>query len=146
MSGSQNVMFMSFVFIIGFILLIISQAIDNNISDKCKDNTIRVCNKAIYTIGILFIVLPFTFLLCGKEVSESYKNTQLGFFLLLGFLLIILGSIIMSKATGDCEDSKRHGGAILGIGITFFVLVSIYLGLTKTSQGKSLQEKSGLNL
>lgn len=120
-----NMFFFVGIFILGVILLITSQSIDNAIKATCTSTKLRNSNKGILVIGMMFVVSSVSYLTChmkcdcgGMGVLDT--NVYIVFCLALGIVLAVLASQVTSESSGDC-DVKGNATVVLIIGIIMAV-------------------------
>lgn len=118
--------FSAFLFILGFILIYLSFAIDNDIKNSCdKSDSVRKANKGLLVIGVILVTLASSYLFCqlncnctGNDLSNEIYAVVV---LILSIILISLSSVIIS---GNCNSSKTSSNLVLTLSI-FLLLSSI---------------------
>jgi hypothetical protein len=115
----------------------LSTKIENS---KCTDDAVRSSNKGLVVISVLFIALPIAVIGCKMRCEKMRQSTGIYsqcciyamFFLVLGIVLISLGSVIMGKS-GQCNANsvdavKASSRNVILIGVVVVVASSGYLG------------------
>lgn len=128
--------FMFMIFVIGIVLTYSSWNIDSNLESKtCTDVSLKRSNKGVFVIGISFIVSALSFAICEHSKGSSGGGFEPGmgvysiFLLLLGIVLVVLGSIISSKSKGACKDAKSYSKTIWLMGVLMVLMSGSYIGM-----------------
>lgn len=126
--NNYNHIFMIVLFFIGIILTTVSWSIDSKLQEtECKSQSLKTSNKLVLTIGVALIVSSISFFTCTSYTDAKFEEYSLTAYvismLVLGVILISLGSIIGSESTGACANTGNPSN-IWGIGL-FIVLLSL---------------------
>ena len=130
---THNHVFMGVIFIIGAVLTTVTWDIDAKIeSSDCKSVNLKTANKLALIIGIIFLTSSLSFFGCSsrcENVMSGYNIlTYIIVLLLLGILLIILGSIISASSIDSCSNSGSIA-SIWGLGVIIVLSCFIYFYL-----------------
>jgi hypothetical protein len=112
----------SLLLVLGVFLLVASSKISENLKGVDVGSKIVKANQGIFTMGIVFIVSSMAFFACnyncncGDMVLGS--TAYMGFFLILGVTLTVLGSMVVSNISGE---GKKWGTMVLVSGIVFIL-------------------------
>jgi NADH:ubiquinone oxidoreductase subunit 6 (subunit J) len=135
----KSKVFLLAILLLGIILYMLSTKIENS---KCVDDAVRSANKGLVVISVTFVVLSISVLGCQmrcekiKPVIGSFDQCRMYaiFFLLLGIVLISLGSVILGKVkqcNADASDNiKSNSKNVITIGVIAVVASVGYLGYT----------------
>ncbi len=132
-----NKLFSVVMLILGVILIVTNFQIDNSLSgDNCNDAQLQNSNKGILVMGTVAVVASLSYLICQARCGEGQAvvfETEMyaGFCLALGIVIVVLGSIIQSraKAVSQCADAKKHTTLITILGSVMIVVAGGYLGI-----------------
>jgi hypothetical protein len=127
------------ILIIGCSLIFTSFQIDKNIkSSECLTKNLILSNKGVLVVGLILAQVSGTYVL----IHSACKNTQKtaisltqnrliacsGFSLILGIVLITLGSII-DKESKKCKLVKSESKTVWGLGVFITSLSAACLGV-----------------
>ena len=137
----NNVAFMSFITLIGFWLLYPSWDMNNKMRNKTCKGVLNTLNMLVATVAVTCIVFGLSFAICMSKCDCRGTGsiggfTVGGFTLLLGIFLIVVGSMVIQNAKGECEDLKGSGTMVLVPGL-FMVVGSLGYGFMKTQNTTS---------
>jgi len=100
------------MYILGIVLYFHSLNIQKNLENtkKCSSAAIRKANQGIAFLGLLLIIMPLSLFInslkCGGcnifDTADTMHSAI--FILLLGIVLISLGSTTRGASNGDCKD------------------------------------------
>lgn len=128
----HTTLFMSIIFIIGIVLTIISWDIDAKIQKlNCPSSSLKTSNKIVLCIGVTFIVSSLSFYLCSSKCGSVIRGFNYMIYvvsmLLLGIVLIVLGSIISGESSKpECANSGNYS-TIWGLGVVIVILCLSFL-------------------
>lgn len=149
---ADNMLFFIGVFILGVILVITSQRVDNAIKSTCTSTKLRNSNKGILVIGMIFVVSSISYLSCHAtckcgDIGGLDTKIYLAFCMALGIILTVLSGIISSESSGNC-DVKGNTTAVLIIGIMMIIGCPVYFAFSMYKSGAfaNLAKKSGYKL
>jgi hypothetical protein len=132
MQPLSNNLLIGVILILGVFMVFESLSISKKIKSDCDSNKLRNSNRGVLMIGTTFVVLAVSFAICnysspsGTTTGTKEANFVVGFALILGIVLISLGSIISSESKKtDCSASAS---SIYTVGIVMFLSCSIYIG------------------
>ena len=121
---------LTFIATIGFVLLYSSWSISNiiNNSTTCSSK-LKQTNQIVLVIGLISVIVPLILTICGCKSlfgKDDLVNSQIihGFIIIIGFILLILGSII-SSASINCDNAKNHSVPIWLSGVLLIVGVLV---------------------
>lgn len=127
-------LFLLAIFVLGVILYVLNTKIENS---KCVDGGVMSSNKGLLVISVLFIVLPLASIGCEMRCERMKPRMSPSccvyamFFLLLGIVLISLGSVIIGKVKQCNADVhgqvKSSATNIVVIGVVAVVASAGYL-------------------
>ena len=131
-----NQLFAISILVLGLIMLVTNFQIDNALrGQNCEDVALNNANKGILVIAVAAIVSSLSYMACIAKCSDTGENileTELyaGFTLVLGIVLISLGSVVNSRAGAvpSCAAAKHHSGLLVTIGVIMTVVAGGYLG------------------
>jgi len=131
--NNYNHIFMIVLFFIGIILTSVSWTIDSKLQDtECKSTSLKTSNKLVLTIGITLIVSSISFFTCTSYTDASFSSQSLTVYissmLVLGIILIALGSIISAESVNECVNSGNASN-IWGLGLFIILLCGGYFYL-----------------
>lgn len=133
----KSKVFLLAILLLGVILYMLSTKIENS---ACADAAVRSANKGLVVISVLFVALPIAFIGCQmgcekmKPMNGKLKPCCMYaiFFLLLGVVLISLGSTIMGRVkqcNGDASSTiKSSSSMVIVMGVVSVVFSAGYLG------------------
>ena len=126
---THNHIFMGLIFVIGLIITTTSWDIDSKLQDKnCTSSSLKTANKLALIIGVIFITSSLSFFGCSYKCQSVMSGlnitVSLTSLLILGIILIVLGSIISSASTGACVNDGSPI-SIWGLGL-LIVLSCLY--------------------
>ena len=133
-----NQLFAVAMLVLGVLLMLTNFQIDNALKgDKCDDTQLKNCNKGILVMGTVAVVASLSYLMCQSRCGEGQSivfETKMyaGFCLALGIVIVVLASIIQSRAkavTPQCSDAKAHTTLITILGSVMIVVSAGYLGM-----------------
>lgn len=132
-----NQLFAVAMLVLGAILMVTNFKIDNALKgDKCDDTQLKNCNKGILVMGTVSVVSALSYLMyqsrCGQGQAVVFETEMYaGFCLVLGIVIVVLASIIQSraKAVPACADAKSHTTLITILGSVMIVVSAGYLGM-----------------
>jgi cation transport ATPase len=118
--------------IIGIILIWNTFQIDNAIDKDCVNHALVTSNKMILIIAVIAMTGTIGDLICSKMCACSQKeifNTfpYVLFIFILGIMLLSMGVIIKTNATGKCSGASGPANTIITIGSILAGLAGIYL-------------------
>ena len=118
-----NNIFIGVMLILGIILFYTSWEIDSKLQEKgnCISTSLKTSNKIVLCIGLTLIVASLSFFTCSKVTDNNFNfslEVYIGLVTILGFILVVLGSIISGSARDACEVSGTSIIWILGLLIT----------------------------
>ena len=128
--------FMVFVLVIGIVVAVISQQIDDRITSVCSDKDIIRSSKALVVLSTICVILPIAHFVCNATCSDKRAYSAdvfiyLIFLGLLGVTLTVLGGVLLgvSKKTPECDKIETQSWIIIALGgvltlmaIGFYVL------------------------
>jgi hypothetical protein len=143
----NNTLFFSMIFILGVILVVTSNKVDGSIQAGCTSDKLRNANKGILVIGVVFMVSSVAYMICHSKCNcggSGSMDTKMyvGFSLVLGIVLTVLGGIVKGQSDKANCDVKGEVSTVLGIGVIMIVLCSGYLGYEGYKSGM-FSPKSG---
>jgi magnesium-transporting ATPase (P-type) len=124
-------MFMVFVFVLGLLLMMQSNRIDSKLKSTCKK--VRDANKILLILASVFMTASVSYMVCSFSCSSgsssSYgSNVYLGFILVLGVALTVLGSMINGYSNGSgCSGVKSEVTYVISIGVLMTVSCIVYI-------------------
>ena len=133
-----NQLFAVAMLVLGVLLMLTNFQIDNALKgDKCDDTQLKNCNKGILIMGTVAVVASLSYLMCQARCSGGQSvvfETEMyaGFCLALGIVIVVLASIIQSRAkavTPQCSDAKKHTTLITILGSVMIVVAGGYLAM-----------------
>ncbi len=132
-----NQLFAIAMLILGAILMVTNFQIDNSLRNRhCDDTQLKNSNKGILVMGTVSVVASLSYLICQAKCGSGQSvviETEMyaGFCLVLGIVIVVLASIIQSraKAVPDCSDAKNHTTLITILGSIMIVGAGGYLGM-----------------
>ena len=132
-----NQLFAVAMLVLGAILMVTNFKIDNALKgDKCDDTQLKNCNKGILVLGTVSFVASLSYLVCQSKCGQGQAavfETEMyaGFCLALGIVIVVLASIIQSraKAVAACSDAKSHTTLLTILGSIMIVGSGGYLGM-----------------
>ena len=129
------------IFVVGIVLALLSQRIDDRISGNCADKKVFNASKGLVVLATAFIVGSISYLVSQMTCSKTFgsKTTSLlvfvSFFLLLGIALIVLGIRITANLQNvnnidneKCLEAKEISKQVTYLGVLMTVLCIGYLG------------------
>ena len=131
-----NQLFCLAILILGIVMLVTNFQVDNALRGKqCTDSALNNANKGILVLAVTAIVSSLGYMACLSKctsgVGSVYETeVYVGFSLLLGIVLIALGSVIHNRAAKEmsCESAKHHTTLLVTIGVIMTVISGGYLG------------------
>ena len=112
----------SLLLVLGVFLLVASSKISENLKSVDVGSKIVKANQGIFTMGIVFIVSSMAFFACNYNCNCGDlvlgSTAYMGFFLILGVTLTVLGSMVISNSSGV---AKKWGTMVLVSGIVFIL-------------------------
>lgn len=141
-----NQLFAVAMLILGLILMGTNFTIDNALKgDKCDDTQLKQANKGILVMGTIVVVTSLSYLFCqakcgqGKAVVFETK-VYAGFCLVLGIVIVVLASIIQSRAktVHTCSDAKAQTTIITVLGYVMIVFSTGYFGMEAYQTSKRI--------
>jgi len=106
---TEDIIYVLFL-ILGVITYYISWNIDSSIAEtQCKSSSLKTANKLLLTISVILISISSLSLLGCDQLSTKNKIIYSSVLIVLGILLITLGSIIVSNSGSDSSCSSAHG-------------------------------------
>lgn len=131
-----NQLFALCVLILGLVMLVTNFQIDHSLRQQhCEDDALNNANKGILVLAVAAVVSSLAYMACAAKCSgleETVLATELyaGFALVLGIVLISLGSVINSRAGAvpSCASAKHHANTVITIGVIMTVACGSYLG------------------
>jgi drug/metabolite transporter (DMT)-like permease len=132
-----NQLFAVAMLVLGVLLMLTNFQIDNALKgDKCDDTQLKNCNKGILVIGTVAVVASLSYLMCQSRCGQGQAavfETEMyaGFCLALGIVIVVLASIIQSRAGAvpQCADAKKHTTLIIILGVVMILGAGGYLGM-----------------
>ena len=132
-----NQLFAVAMLVLGAILMVTNFQIDNSLEGaKCDDTQLKNSNKGILVMGTVAVVASLSYLICQARCGEGQSvviETEMyaGFCLALGIVIVVLASIIQSRANAvsACSDAKKHTTLIIILGSVMIAVAGGYLGL-----------------
>ncbi len=132
-----NQIFAVAMLVLGTILMVTNFQIDNSLKGhQCDDTQLKNCNKGILVMGTVAVVASLSYLMCQARCGNGQAvvfETEMyaGFCLALGIVIVVLASIIQSraKAVSQCADAKKHTTLITILGSVMIVVAGGYLGI-----------------
>ena len=121
--------FLVFIFIVGIILVVTTVSAQQNLPNTCVKSDVNIAMNIVVMLGVMFIILPFTQLICSGvcecdgENNVRYKTL----FISISIILAICGGIIW-QGVKDCSapDVESYGLAMMIIGIIIPILIGVY--------------------
>ena len=122
------------ILILGIVMLVTNFQVDNALrGSHCNDTSLNNSNKGILILAVAAIISSLGYLAClakcgaGDTVYET--EVYVGFSLLLGIVLIALGSVVHNRAASipDCANAKHHTTLLITIGAIMTTLSGGYL-------------------
>ena len=148
-----NQLFALAMLILGTILMATNFKIDNALKgDNCDDTTLQNSNKGILVMGTVSVVASLSYLVCQYNSQQGQPvvfETEMyaGFCLVLGIVIVVLASIIQSraKAVSTCSDAKADTNLITILGSVMIVVSFGYLGMYayENMGGKNAYKRMG---
>lgn len=131
-----NQLFAIGMFILGIILIVLNFQIDSSVhSTQCVDTQLQNCNKGILVLGTAAIVASASYLGCqiksGSGQSIITTEMYASFCLVLGIVIVVLGSIMQSRAnkSTSCTKAKNKTTPVIILGSLMIVIAGGYLSL-----------------
>lgn len=131
-----NQIFALAILVLGVIMLVTNFQIDNALrGQSCDDTHLNNANKGILVLAVSAIVSSLSYMVCvsrcqggGQTVFET--EMYAGFALLLGIVLVALGSVINNRAGAvtECVRAKHHATVVISLGAIMIVVAGGYLG------------------
>ncbi len=134
--------FMSFVVLLGLLMIVVSGRIDSAIGVNCKSVNLVRANKAVSSIGLIVTTFMLTMMSClykcdcSKQLSSGGRlisNINMMYsavLTVLGIVLVVLGSIIRSEVKKQgCSEAKKSSNAILSLGVLLTDMSGGYIGM-----------------
>lgn len=122
--------FMGLIIIVGIVTFFISWNTDKDLqTESCASTSIKTANKLVLCLSTAMIICPILFWVGNCENPESiHYKWYIYMSLVLGILLLVLGSIISHESTKNkCKvGSHPEWIWILGLIITIFSVGIIY--------------------
>ena len=132
----NNQIFAVAMLVLGTILMVTNFQIDNSLKGDCDDRQLKNCNKGILVMGTVAVVASLSYLMCQARCGNGQAvvfETEMyaGFCLAVGIVIVVLASIIQSraKAVSQCAEAKNHTTLITILGSVMIVVAGGYLGL-----------------
>jgi hypothetical protein len=127
-------LFMAVIFIIGLIVTSASWDIDAKLQDtKCNSSSLKTANKLALVIGVIFITSSLSFFGCSSRCQSVMSGLNITIYistlLLLGIILIVLGSIISAASIDTCTNDGNPI-SIWGLGVIIVLACLYYFFLT----------------
>ena len=130
-----NQLFSLVILVLGIVMLVTNFQVDNALRGKqCNDTALNNANKGILVLAVTAIVSSLGYMACLTKctsgVGSVYETeVYVGFSLLLGIVLIALGSIVHNRAAAvmDCSAAKHHTTLLITVGVIMTVLSGGYL-------------------
>ena len=130
-----NQLFSLVILVLGIVMLVTNFQVDNALRGKqCNDTALNNANKGILVLAVTAIVSSLGYMAClakcNSGVGSVYETeVYVGFSLLLGIVLISLGSVVHNRAAavGDCSSAKHHTALLITLGVIMTVLSGGYL-------------------
>lgn len=123
---------MNCVAILGIVLLVLSSRIDAK-TKTCHLKDVVNASRGLVSISVVLTVLSLLYLftyscqqsgpgtLFGRE-GQDKLNIVMGFVLVLGFVLLVLGSIIRSNSVHTDCSVKVESDMVITVGVLMVVL------------------------
>ena len=129
-----NQLFAIAMLILGAILMVTNFQIDNSLKSQCDDTQLKNSNKGILVMGTVSVVASLSYLICQASCGPGQSvviETEMyaGFCLVVGIVIVVLASIIQSRAKAQCLDAKNHTTLITILGSLMIVGAGGYLGM-----------------
>ena len=106
---TEDIIYVLFL-ILGVITYYISWNIDSSIADSnCKSKALKTANKLLLTVSVMLISISSLTLLGCDQLSTKNKLIYSSVIIVLGVLLITLGSIIVANSGSDTACAGAHG-------------------------------------
>jgi hypothetical protein len=132
----NNQIFAVAMLVLGTILMVTNFQIDSSLKGDCDDTQLKNCNKGILVMGTVAVVASLSYLMCQARCGNGQAvvfETEMyaGFCLAVGIVIVVLASIIQSraKAVSQCSEAKNHTALITILGSVMIVVSGGYLGL-----------------
>jgi MFS family permease len=123
----DNIIFMSFILVIGLLITGISWRIDDDtIKYNCNNKTLKSANKGVFIVGLICLFSAVSYGVfglnnckCDSIIGKIGGNVDLYsiFIFLLGFVLLGLGITIHQNSKDKC-DKVKNGYLIILIGLS----------------------------
>ena len=131
-----NQLFSLAILVLGVVMLVTNFQIDHALRGQhCEDVALNNANKGILVLAVAAMVSSLAYMTCAVKCSDKAETvlaTELyaGFVLVIGIVLISLGSIVNSRAgaVSDCAAAKHHANAVITLGVIMTVVCGSYLG------------------
>ena len=121
-SITKEVFYVLFL-ILGLVTYYISWNIDSSIATStCKSAALKTSNKILLTISSLLVAISLLSLLGCDALSTQNKLIYSSITIILGLLLIILGSIIVANSGKDSSCSRASGEGAVWV-IVFGIII-----------------------
>lgn len=132
----NNQIFAVAMLVLGTILMVTNFQIDSSLKGDCDDTQLKNCNKGILVMGTVAVVASLSYLMCQARCGNGQAvvfETEMyaGFCLAVGIVIVVLASIIQSraKAVSTCSDAKADTTLITILGSVMIVVSFGYLGM-----------------
>lgn len=127
---TKRTIIMLSMYISGIVLYWNSLSVQKKLEDNksCSSTAIRKANQGVAFIGVLLIVMPLTLYVNSLKTREpdifdtADAMSMSAFILLLGIVLISLGSTTKGASTGNCKDVGSHLVWVIGL---LMILLSV---------------------
>lgn len=132
----KNTIFMSSMLVIGLIFFYMASRVRSEIQAQCDSDKIRNATTGVMITATILIMASISYFVCvskcgsGCGDTEMYSMAYSSFALLLGIVMIVLGSIISAESKGPCTATAAGGIWQLGVVIIIASLVSLYMDVS----------------
>jgi hypothetical protein len=128
-----NLIFMLVLFVFGVMLVSIAGLIDKNVDVSCSSTKLKNANRGVLIIGVTFIVSSLSFVVCRVRCdcgpASGFPLMIYSIFnLVIGLILLVLGSVIHSQSSDKC-DIVEYAMVVWGVATIMVVGSLIHLGM-----------------
>ena len=134
-----NTVFMLFIGFLGVLLTYASWSISAKLNEKtCTSSNLKNSNQAVNLLGLSGIISCVSYFICVSR-SVCDKDTEdkssglaiygyLSFVLVIGIMIIVLGSIIEVESKKECKGVSKYSGIIWGTGVGLVLFSLSFFG------------------
>lgn len=142
---TATAMFMILVFLLGLILMMQSNKIDEKLP-KCTEPKVRNANKGLLILSVVFMTAAVAYMVCGFTSKCAGRGSApsnprgvmiyVGFLFLLGVTLIALGSQIHAHSSKkNCDGAKNEVTSVIVLGVVMTVMCLAMMAYKGWSSG-----------